>query len=34
MLHLMGYDHMTDSDREAMECRQEEILNALGITRD
>lgn len=30
----MGYDHMTDSDREAMECRQEEILNALGITRD
>ncbi|HBA98127.1 MAG TPA: rRNA maturation factor, partial [Lachnospiraceae bacterium] len=30
----MGYDHMTDRDREAMERKQDEILNALGITRD
>lgn len=34
MLHLMGYDHMTDKDREAMENKQDEILNALGIIRD
>lgn len=34
MLHLMGYDHMTDRDREEMESKQDEILNALGITRD
>ncbi len=34
MLHLMGYDHITDRDREAMESKQDEILNALGITRD
>lgn len=34
MLHLMGYDHMADRDREAMERKQDEILNALGITRD
>jgi len=34
MLHLMGYDHMTDRDREIMEDKQDEILNALGITRD
>lgn len=34
MLHLMGYDHMTDEEREVMERKQEEILNALGITRD
>lgn len=34
MLHLMGYDHMADRDREVMESKQDEILNALGITRD
>lgn len=34
ILHLMGYDHMTDRDREVMESKQDEILNALGITRD
>ncbi len=34
MLHLMGYDHMEEEDRKVMEDKQEEILNALGITRD
>lgn len=34
MLHLMGYDHMTDRDKETMENKQDEILNTLGITRD
>ena len=33
MLHLMGYDHMTDSEREIMFAKQEKILNNLGITR-
>ena len=34
MLHLMGYDHMEDAEREEMEKRQEEILTAAGYTRD
>lgn len=34
MLHLMGYDHMTDEDRQTMESKQEKILKALGITRE
>ena len=34
MLHLCGYDHMEEADAERMECRQENILSGLGITRD
>lgn len=34
MLHLMGYDHMEEEEREVMEQKQEEILQKLGITRD
>lgn len=33
MLHLMGYDHMTEPEAAEMEKRQEEILESLGITR-
>ena len=33
MLHLFGYDHMEEGEREEMERRQREILNGLGITR-
>lgn len=33
MLHLMGYDHMTDQEAEIMEKKQAEILENLGITR-
>ena len=33
MLHLLGYDHMDEVERENMEIRQDEILNRLGITR-
>lgn len=33
MLHLMGYDHMTDEDAAVMEAKQRAILDNLGITR-
>ena len=33
MLHLFGYDHMEELERETMEHKQEEILNRLNITR-
>ena len=34
MLHLFGYDHMTDDERLEMERMQEEILVRKGFTRD
>lgn len=34
MLHLMGYDHMEEDERERMEQKQEQILQKLGITRE
>ena len=33
MLHLLGYDHMTEEDASVMEERQRTVLDALGITR-
>lgn len=33
MLHLMGYDHMTEDESAIMELKQREILDSLGITR-
>ncbi|MCR5162006.1 MAG: rRNA maturation RNase YbeY [Lachnospiraceae bacterium] len=33
VLHLCGYDHMEDEERERMEEKQREILGKLGITR-
>ncbi len=33
MLHLMGYDHMTQPEAEEMERLQEEILRQLNISR-
>ncbi|WP_100372393.1 rRNA maturation RNase YbeY [Bacillus sp. FJAT-45037] len=32
-LHLLGYDHMTEADEQAMFSRQEEILSEYGLTR-
>ena len=32
-LHLLGYDHETAPEREAMEAKQREILDELGIKR-
>lgn len=34
MLHLLGYDHMTEDEREQMEEKQRTILDALSISRD
>lgn len=33
MLHLMGYDHMNDNEREIMEERQRDILITAGFPR-
>ena len=32
-LHLLGYAHETEDEREEMEAKQREILDALGIKR-
>lgn len=34
MLHLLGYDHVEEADREMMEEKQEYILFSLGIVRE
>ncbi|MBQ2968181.1 MAG: rRNA maturation RNase YbeY [Clostridia bacterium] len=34
MLHLLGYDHMTDTDKPIMRAKEEEILEKIGLTRD
>lgn len=33
MLHLFGYDHMTEEDAAVMEAKQQQILNAMEIFR-
>ena len=33
MLHLFGYDHMEDEEREVMEARQRIILEGMGCRR-
>ena len=33
MLHLSGYDHMVDEEREEMEAKQREILEMVQISR-
>lgn len=33
MLHLMGYDHMEESEAAIMEKKQEAVLSSLGICR-
>lgn len=34
MLHLFGYDHMSEAQAAVMERKQADILNRLGITRE
>lgn len=33
LLHLLGYDHMNESDKKIMRTLEEEILNECGIKR-
>ena len=33
VLHLLGYDHMTDEDKRQMRQREEEVMEYLGIGR-
>lgn len=33
LLHLLGWDHLTDPDAEAMEQRESELLATIGIDR-
>lgn len=34
LLHLMGYDHMTDEEKRPMRAMEEKVLTAIGATRD
>ncbi len=33
VLHLLGYDHMTEADERVMREKQTAILNSIGVTR-
>ena len=33
ILHLLGYDHITDEDKKEMRAREEEVMEYLGIGR-
>ena len=33
MLHLLGYDHVTEAEEKVMFSKQEEILQSVGLTR-
>ncbi|MGN0819790.1 MAG: rRNA maturation RNase YbeY [Christensenellaceae bacterium] len=33
ILHLFGYDHITEEDKKEMRIKEEEILHKLGVTR-
>ena len=33
VLHLLGYDHMTDADERVMREKQTAILDSIGVTR-
>ena len=33
-MHCLGYDHIADADKTEMRAEEEQVLSALGITRD
>ena len=33
VLHLLGYDHMTDEDTQEMRAREEEVMTSIGLER-
>lgn len=34
ILHLLGYDHMTETDKQEMRAKEEEALAKINLTRD
>lgn len=34
LMHLLGYDHMTDDEKSVMRTHEEAVLSSLGYTRD
>ena len=34
MLHLLGYDHMEDAEREEMQAKEKKILTAMNLPRE
>ena len=34
MLHLLGYDHMEDAEREEMQAKEKKILSAINLPRE
>ena len=34
LFHLLGYDHMTDTDKAEMREREERVMKKLGLSRD
>lgn len=34
ILHLLGYDHMEEAEKQVMRAREEEIMEKLGIRRE
>lgn len=34
LMHLLGYDHMNDDEKSVMRRHEEDVLNALGYTRN
>lgn len=34
LMHLLGYDHMTDDEKSVMRSHEEAVLSALGYTRE
>ena len=34
LMHIMGYDHEKPEDKKEMRVAEEEVLRALGITRE
>ena len=34
MLHLLGYDHVEEAERQEMEEEQRHVMAALGVTRE
>ncbi len=34
LLHLLGYDHLTEEERQSMRCKEERIMAAVNLSRD